>query len=110
MSRVAVQDQGFQVPDTVGHVGRRDKDIGRASMSERFASRGFSETLRADLGFTQPEIDAAVDVLLVVAPLLVNKQVISMDDTTVRTKDPRWMAKSYFLAPGSFRRDVSRSQ
>ena len=98
MSRVAVPEPGFQVPDTVGHVGRRDKDIGgRSSMGERFGSRLFAETLRNELGFTEPEITAAVDVLLEVAPLLVNKQVISVDDTTVRRDPPCSINPSIFF-------------
>ena len=85
MSPGAVADAGFQVPDTVpGHVGRRDQDIQRATVAERFASRAFADALREKLAFEEREIDAAVEVLLEVAPLLVNKQVVAVDDATVR--------------------------
>ena len=73
------------MPDTVpGHVGRRDQDIQRATVAERFASRAFADALREKLAFEEREIDAAVEVLLEVAPLLVNKQVVAVDDATVR--------------------------
>ena len=87
MSPGAVADAGFQVPDTVpGHVGRRDQDIQiqRATVAERFASRAFADALREKLAFEEREIDAAVEVLLEVGPLLVNKQVVAVEDATVR--------------------------
>ena len=87
MSPGAVADAGFQVPDTVpGHDGRRDLDthIQRATVAERFASRAFADALREKLAFEEREIDAAVEVLLEVAPLLVNKQVVAVEDATVR--------------------------
>ena len=85
MSPGAVADAGFQVPDTVrGHVGRRDQEIQRATVAERFASRAFADALREKLAFEEREIDAAVEVLLEVAPLLVNKQVVAVEDATVR--------------------------
>jgi len=85
MSPGAVADAGFQVPDTVrGHVGRRDQEIQRATVAERFASRAFADALREKLAFEEREIDAAVEVLLEVGPLLVNKQVVAVEDATVR--------------------------
>ena len=93
MSPGAVADAGFQVPDTVpGHVGRRDQDIQiqRATVAERFASRAFADALREKLAFEEHEIDMAVEVLLEVAPLLVSKQVVAVDDATVRAP-PRFV-------------------
>ena len=90
MSPGAVADAGFQVPDTVpGHVGRLDQDIQRATVAERFASRAFADALREKLAFEEHEIDMAVEVLLEVAPLLVSKQVVAVDDATVRA--PRFV-------------------
>jgi hypothetical protein len=102
MSPGAVADAGFQVPDTVGHVGRRDKDVQRSSLEERFASRAFADTLRGQLGFAEDEIEAAVDVLLEVAPLLVNKQVVAMDDAAVR---PPRVPRAFFGNGAKTRRD-----
>ena len=91
MSPGAVADAGFQVPDTVpGHVGRLDQDIQRATVAERFASRAFADALREKLAFEEHEIDMAVEVLLEVAPLLVSKQVVAVDDATVRAP-PRFV-------------------
>ena len=111
MSPGAVADAGFQVPDTVpGHVGRRDQDIQiqRATVAERFASRAFADALREKLAFEEREIDAAVEVLLEVAPLLVNKQVVAVEDATVRPLPFRAFRDR--SVERETRRDVSRSR
>ena len=109
MSPGAVADAGFQVPDTVrGHVGRRDQEIQRATVAERFASRAFADALREKLAFEEREIDAAVEVLLEVAPLLVNKQVVAVEDATVRPLPFRAFRDR--SVERETRRDVSRSR
>jgi hypothetical protein len=111
MSPGAVADAGFQVPDTVrGHVGRRDQEIQRATVAERFASRAFADALREKLAFEEREIDAAVEVLLEVGPLLVNKQVVAVEDATVRPPPVSCFSGSIGRARKDPRRDVSRSR